>query len=473
MKMKIENVIFKALYERSISDPDNVAVCDENKSFTNQELYAHILKCRTALWEKSYYRNDIIILKMENCADWVIHFLSLISIGCIVVPVFPEMAESELSKLTGKLDDEYERYYLLGEAVDYSRVEVTNKLDDLPENDFTAILHTTSGSTGVPKLCVRSHMNLYVEGISYVHTLNLTSDDTIVTPLPVYHSYALGCACMGSMAAGATLVLMSNYVPRKLLKCVEKQEVTIALVVPSIIKELENLYLDREYNTSSLRCFMSGAGALNEESVNHVKDKYHVDVYSNYGSTETGALATGMSNRLPNSVGVPMYGVEIEIKDANGHVLGVGEKGYIYIKSDASMSGYYADLTQVYDENGFFYMGDIGYLDEDSNLFIVGRTKFFINIGGKKLNPKEVEEVILTIDGVKEVFVHAGHRSDGTEVIVAELVGSKEITKEFVKSYCKTYLSDYKIPDSILFQESIKKNEMGKYIVDREGGDNE
>ena len=84
-----------------------------------------------------------------------------------------------------------------------------------------------------------------------------------------------------------------------------------------------------------------------------------------------------------------------------------------------------------------------------------------------------MEEVILTIDGVKEVFVHTGQRNDGTEVIVAEIVSSKEITKEFVKSYCKTYLSDYKIPDSILFEESIKKNEMGKYIADREGGDNE
>jgi long-chain acyl-CoA synthetase len=471
--MKIENVIFKTLYEKSIFEPDNIAVRDENKSFTNQELYEHILKCRTALWARSYYRNDIIILKMKSCTDWIIQFLSLISIGCIVVPVSPKMTESELNKLTVKLDDKYERYYLLDEIVDYSRVEVTNKLDDLPENAFTAILHMTSGSTGVPKLCVRSHMNLYTEGVSYVHTLDLISDDIIVTPLPIYHSYTLGYACMGSIVAGATMILMDSYTPRKLLKCVEKQAATIALVVPSIIKELENLYLDREYDTSSLQCFMSGAGALNEESVNRVRDKYHVDVYSNYGSTETGALATGMSNRLPNSVGVPMHGVEIEIKDANGHILGSGEKGYVCIKSDASMSGYYADLTQVYDENGFFCMGDIGYLDEDNNLFIVGRTKLLINIGGKKVNPVEVEEVIFTIDGVKEVFVHAGNRSNGTEVIVAELIASKEVTKELVKSYCKIYLSDYKIPDSILFQESIKKNEMGKYIIDREGGDNE
>lgn len=466
--MKIENSIFCALYERVISNPDKIAVCDEIKSLTNQELYEHILKCRTALWEKSYYKNDIIILNMENSVDWVVHFFSFLSIGCIVAPVSSKMTENEISKLLDKLDSQYERYYLLEEAVDYERIEIVNKLDDLPDNDMTAILHMTSGSTGVPKLCVRSHKNLFAEGMSYVRTLHLTSEDTIVTPLQVYHSYALGYACMGSVASGCTLVLISNHSPRKLLKCIEKHHATIALVVPSILKELENLYLDRDYDTSSLRCFMSGAGPLNEESVKKVEEKYNVAVYSNYGSTETGALATGMDNRLPNSVGGCMYGVEIIIKDVHGKRLGVGERGYIYVKSDAVMSGYYADLTQVFDENGFFYMGDIGYLDENKNLFIVGRTKFFINVGGKKVNPKEVEEVILAIDGVKEVFVHPGHRSDEKEIVVAELVTSKDITKEFVTNYCKTYLSDYKIPGSILFKESIKKNELGKYSVDGE-----
>lgn len=473
MKMKIENVIFKALYENSISAPDNVALCDDSRSFTNQELYECILKCRTALWEKCYYRNDIIIFKMENSADWIIHFLSLISIGCIVIPVSPKMTGSEMEHLTDKLDSEYERYYLLDEFVDYSEIKITNKLDDLPENSFTAILHMTSGSTGEPKLCVRSHSNLYSEGMSYYKTMGLTSSDIIVNPLPLYHSYALGYACMGSIVSGAELVLTGTYAPRKVLKCIEKHRATIALAVPSMIKEFANLFLDREYDLSSLRCFMSGAGALNERSVQLVKDKYHVDVYSNYGSTETGALATGMESRLSGSVGRPMYGVEIIIKDETGQILRTGEKGYIYIKSDSCMTEYYADLSKIFDENGFFCMGDIGYLDKDNNLFIVGRSKLFINIGGKKVNPKEVEDVLLSLNGVQEAFVHPEYRKDGTDVVAAEIVAGKDITEEAVRNHCRIHLSDYKIPERIIFCESIKKSDMGKYIIGKEEVANE
>ena len=186
-------------------------------------------------------------------------------------------------------------------------------------------------------------------------------------------------------------------------------------------------------------------------------------VSSNYGSTETGGVISRITEQPMNSIGKEMDGVEIKLINQNGNAIVDGEEGEVYVKCKYMMSGYLGEETDYFTKDGFFSMGDIMSRDDRGYYYIKGRVKNMINVGGKKVNPKEVEDVLLQYPGIKDCVVYKSMRDNKQEIVKAIIVGIA-VDESKLRLYMKENLASYKIPSQIEYKDSIKRNILGKKI---------
>ncbi|MHC1683126.1 MAG: class I adenylate-forming enzyme family protein [Clostridiaceae bacterium] len=443
---------------------DKVALIDKIRFISFKDLKEEIEKKRQALYSIGIKKGFKVALKMENSVDWITNFLSLLSLGSIVIPISPVLTERELNEIKINLSPDY----ILDDTFKFDLESIILRdIIEWPNGNEDAIYHLTSGSTGKPKLCIRTTKNLIEEGLSYKETLNLSDEDKILNVLPLFHSYTFGFSFMGSIVSGSSLYLVSKYTPRSLLKYIDSFGATIVPVVPAIANDISKVFLKKKLNLSTVRVMMVGAGSINLDISNNIKEKLGLDIFSNYGSTETGGIISRITQLPTESVGKPMHGVQVKIINEQGEQVPLHTDGDIWVKCKSMMRGYLTDLDQPFDENGFYPMGDIGYLDENGLIYITGRKKNIIKIGGKKVNPLEVQNIILKMEEIEDVFVHGVFSCGGKEKIVAEVVVNKTVEFKDIYNYCLEHLSDYKIPSIINFIEKIPRNEIGKIEVSK------
>ena len=181
----------------------------------------------------------------------------------------------------------------------------------------------------------------------------------------------------------------------------------------------------------------------------------------NYGSTETGGLASRVFSENYESVGKPMPGVEIQIRSKAGTVLEHGQEGEIYVKSPAMFSGYFGEPASMFDENGYFKMGDIGKKDREGYVYILGRSKHLIKIGGKTVNPKEIEAVIMKHDKIADCVV-VGKTDEKNIEYMKDYIAAEDISMEEARLYLTQNLNSHQIPRVIEIVKSIQRNAVGK-----------
>jgi long-chain acyl-CoA synthetase len=217
-------------------------------------------------------------------------------------------------------------------------------------------------------------------------------------------------------------------------------------------------------------CFTAGA-ALSAGDAERFKARFGVAVYQLYGSTETGAVALSFeitpSDELdPQSVGRPLAHAKIRIFDEAGELLPTGSVGEIGIAAEAATQGYDGNpvATQNSFRAGYFFPGDLGRLDEKGRLTITGRKSLFINAGGNKIDPAEIEGVLAQHGSVKEAVVLGVPSSLGGEMIKAVVVSDREISREELLSHCSQHLAAFKLPKVIEFRAEIPKSPLGKVL---------
>ncbi|MHB1392547.1 MAG: class I adenylate-forming enzyme family protein [Clostridia bacterium] len=451
--------VFDYMEEHILLRPENIALTDGIDSITYMELYRLLGQGQKLYIDKGFQAGDNIGIKIHNRLEWVIAFMSLLSINCWVVLLPPEATDRELeeiaslAKLKGIIEgfDFRQLRHLCLE--DYQFVN--------PKENETGVYHATSGSTGKPKLCVRTLKGLTLEGLSYKVTLNLQSTDKILCLPPVYHSYCLGAGCMASLVSGSCLYLVDRFVPRNAVRVVQNEGITILLLVPIMARAMSYLYAEEKKVIPQLRIALVGTGSITEEVYLGFLNKYGSPLLSNYGSTETGGVITRLTPIPRDSIGKPMNGVEIKIIDDNGELVQSGSEGELSVRCDGMMSGYLNEEATKIDQEGFFAMGDIAVQDNDGYLYIKGRKKNIINIGGKKVNPSEVETILCEYPGVKECVVVGYVKSSGEEGVKAILAG-ENLEEQKIRSYCQSRLSSHKVPGIIEFCEALPRNELGK-----------
>jgi long-chain acyl-CoA synthetase len=340
------------------------------------------------------------------------------------------------------------------------------------EADDTAVLLYTSGTTGSPKGAELTHSNLKRNVEVTLKTLiQIDENDTLLGALPLFHSFGQTCGLNCGVAAGARLTLIPRFDPGKALEIIQRDEVTIFEGVPTMYTAMLASEAKDEVDLSRLRLCVSGGSAMPGEVMRSFEQQFGCKVLEGYGLSETSPVASFNHpdrERKEGSIGTPIEGVEMKVVDENRNEVAQGEVGEIAIKGHNIMKGYWnrPDATQEAIVDGWFFSGDLAYVDQDGFFFIVDRKKDMIIRGGYNVYPREIEEVLYEHEAVAECAVlGVPDEQMGEEVGAAVVLRSgQEASEDDLRAFLKERVTGYKYPRRIWFEDELPKGPTGKIL---------
>ncbi|KAL6661327.1 hypothetical protein ACP70R_000711 [Stipagrostis hirtigluma subsp. patula] len=357
----------------------------------------------------------------------------------------------------------------------------------LPEADIDVVndvvaLPYSSGTTGLPKGVMLSHRGLVTSVAQLVDgdnpNLHLREDDVVLCVLPMFHVYSLHSILLCGMRAGAAIVVMKRFDAVKMFELVERHRVTIAPLVPPIVVEMAKSDAVDRHDLSSVRMVISGAAPMGKELQDIVRAKLPRAVLGQgYGMTEAGpvlsmcmAFAKEPSPVKSGACGTVVRNAELKVVDPEtGLSLPRNQPGEICIRGKQIMKGYLNNpeaTAKTIDEGGWLHTGDIGYVDDDDEIFIVDRLKELIKYKGFQVAPAELEAMLIAHAGIADAAVVPMKDDSCGEIPVAFVVASdgSEITEDEIKQYVAKQVVFYKRLHKIFFVEAIPKAPSGKIL---------
>ena len=315
------------------------------------------------------------------------------------------------------------------------------------------------------------HGNLAANTDSIVAYLGLSDADSIVNVLPFYYSFG-NSVLHTHIAAGATLTIQKTFVyPHQVVDALAREKATGFAGVPSTFALLTGRVDLSRYDLSNLRYFAQAGGPMSPAMTNRVRSLLpDVSVYVMYGLTEASARVSYLPpERLLDklgSIGVPIPGVEMQVRGKDGEILPAGTNGEIWVRGRNVMVGYWKDpdMTNHVLSDGWLRTGDIGRCDEDGFFFVEGRRSDIIKVGAHRISPLEVESVVEELEGVGEVAVAGVDDEFLGQVIKAYVVrnSGSSLSENDIKAHCRNRLATYKIPKYVEFIDALPKTSSGK-----------
>ncbi len=409
---------------------------------------------------------DRVLISAASSVALAVAHVACLRLGLVLVPANPAYAAPELAALVAAarprlalVDDEARAAALraLGLFVATPALPLPERpaprLDALgPE--APALLAYTSGTTGRPKGALLSHGNLYASAEALRRAWRWTPADRLVHALPLFHVHGLGVALLGTLHAGASAVLLPRFEPGAVLDAVARHAATLFFGVPTMWHRLAEH--PRVEVLRALRLAVSGSAPLAEEL--HARlARAGIRVLERYGMTETGMLASNPldGERRPGAVGFPLPGVELRLAAGGGiEVRGPNVFAGYLERPDANAAAFTAD--------GWFQTGDLGALDPDGYLRIVGRAKELVISGGQNVHPREVEEALCAHPDVTEAAVVGTPSAEWGELVTAYLVSRRELTLDEVRRHLADRLAPYKHPRQLHRVPELPRNALGK-----------
>ncbi len=339
----------------------------------------------------------------------------------------------------------------------------------------TAVIVYTSGTTGRPKGAELTHMQLYMNADIPGRLFDVQPDDIVITVLPLFHVFGLSSILNVCVRFGCTMSLVPRFDPATVLAAIQRDRATIFEGVPTMFIALLAYPELGSYDVSSLRVAISGGASIPGPVLDEFERRFGVLILEGYGLTETASTTTfnrSVSDRRIYSVGKPIWGTQTQVWDKNNKPLPPGKEnvGEVVTSGLHVMKGYLNNpaATAGVFTGKWFHTGDLGYLDEDGFLFIVGRIKELIIRGGYNVYPAEIEDVLHSHPAVAEAAViGVPHASLGEEVkAIVVLRPGTALTASELMAYCKERVAAYKYPRVIEFRAELPKNAMGKILKD-------
>jgi long-chain acyl-CoA synthetase len=340
----------------------------------------------------------------------------------------------------------------------------------------TAVILYTSGTTGQPKGAELTHSNMVQNALLANRLFGLHPHDVHLTVLPLFHSFGQTVQMNAGFATGATVVLLPRFDAGEALELMQAEQVTFFAGVPTMYHALLNCEPDGRFDiptiAARMRIAVSGGAALPAALLRRFEERFGVPILEGYGLSETSPIAT--FNRVdrprrPGSIGLPVWGVEVQIIRDDGLVAKDGEPGEITIRGHNVMKGYFRRpeaTAEAIDAQGWFRTGDIGIRDAGGYLYVVDRKKDLIIRGGFNVYPRELEEVLLTHPEVSLVaVVGVPHPSHGEEVkaFVVRTPGAS-ITEADLIAWCRQNMAAYKYPRAVEFRDGLPMTATGKIL---------
>ncbi len=343
-----------------------------------------------------------------------------------------------------------------------------------PVNDV-ALLQYTGGTTGLAKGAMLTHYNLVSNAVYGVVLFPVTEKDVSLSVLPLFHIYGMTVTMNMPIAVGATVVLLPSFHVDEVMKTIQKMKVTLFSGAPAMYIAINSKPNASEFNLRSVRACMSGGSALPPA----VRKKFMTltggNLVEGYGLSETSPvthvnpLTKGVVK--DGSIGPPFSGTDARIVDLDdsGKVLKVGEVGELEVKGPQVMKGYWKQEgeTKAVLRDGWFLTGDIAKMDEDGYFYIVDRKKDMVNVGGFKVYPREVEDVLFEHPDIKEAGVIGIPDEFSGEAVKAFVVlkdPSKKVSAEEVIDFCRKRLAKFKAPKEVEFVQELPKTLIGKVL---------
>jgi long-chain acyl-CoA synthetase len=339
------------------------------------------------------------------------------------------------------------------------------------EDDDTAVILYTSGTTGTPKGAELTHANLRRNCEIARGLFDLGSDAVTLGALPLFHSFGQTCGLNATICAGGTLTLIPRFEPGKALEIIQRDRVTVFEGVPTMYGAMLHQPDRESFDTSTLEICASGGAAMPVELMRGFEEAFDCKVLEGYGLSETSPVASFNHpdrERKPGSIGTPIDGVEMKVVDDDGNEVPQGEPGEIVIRGHNVMKGYWnkPEATQDAIRDGWFHTGDIATIDEDGYFYIVDRKKDMIIRGGYNIYPREIEEVLYEHPAVREAAVlGVPHGELGEEVGAAvALKDGADASADELRDYVKGQVAAYKYPRHVWFVDDLPKGPTGKIL---------
>ncbi len=338
----------------------------------------------------------------------------------------------------------------------------------LCSGEDTAALLYTSGTTGRPKGARLSHANLASNALALQTAWGFTATDVLLHALPLFHAHGLFVASHCTLLSGSNMLFLDGFDASTVVQSLPRA--TVFMGVPTYYTRLlEQPALDR-HRCAAMRLFISGSAPLQERTFLAFYERTGHRILERYGLTETLMNTSNplLGQRKPGSVGMALEGVSIRTAAAAGHRFVPGEVGEIQIKGPNVFRGYWGlpeRGMEDFTDDGWFRTGDLGQLDDEGYLTIVGRRKDLIITGGYNVYPKEVESHIDRLSGVHESAVIGLADPDFGERVVAVVVkaaAGPELTADTLVDTLRRSLANYKVPKMVFFVPELPRNAMGK-----------
>ena len=478
--------------------PGAHALATRDTTWTYRELASAIDAAQRALCSRSARRGSRIALLMSNSPQYVALYYGIMAAGRVAVPLNTQERRRLLTQQikhcgASLLCGDPAHSEWAGVSVDAAEygVDVMQVprltgpdaaamfIDSLRASargepyaqidpDEPAAIFFTSGTTGRPKGVVLSHRNLASNAAAIAAYLNLSGSDRGFCVLPTHSSY--GNSVLNShLVRGARLAFEDSLAfPQVILQRMQDEAITGFAGVPSTFNVLKAQTRLRNFDLRALRYITQAGGAMPRALITWLREELPAArLYLMYGQTEATARLTYLPperlSEKPGSVGIPLDGVEIDVLRAGRKAVPM-EVGEIRVRGPNVMLGYWQDTeaTAQVLRDGWLYTGDLGHHDSEGYLYIDGRVSDLIKTGAYRVSPDEIEEVIATLAGVREVGVTAVADAVLGHAIKAVIVADGTLDAKRVQAHCRAHLAGYKVPKVIEFASVLPRTASGK-----------
>ena len=339
----------------------------------------------------------------------------------------------------------------------------------------TALLQYTGGTTGVAKGAVLSHGNIcanMLQAKEWIKNQLREGKETVIAALPLYHIFALTVNLMIFTNAGSKIILITN--PRDMKGFIgelKKERISVFIGVNTLFNGMVNQPDFATVDFSNLRLTLGGGMATQKAVAEKWKKITGTPIVEAYGLTEAspGVCCNPLNiEAYSGGIGLPVPSTEVELRDADGKEVPVGQPGELWVRGPQVMKGYWnrpEETAKTIDARGFLETGDIAVMDEKGWLKLVDRKKDLIVVSGFNVYPNEIEEVISHNDKVMEVAcIGVPNEKTGEALKVFVVKKDPSLTKEELIEFCRTELTAYKVPKDIEFRDELPKSNVGKIL---------
>lgn len=493
------------------ADRPCLIVAATGKTYTYAETYLQCQKIAAGLSKLGIQKGDVIMILLQNSAEFVLSFIAASMIGAVATTANPFYTSAEIFKQIKASEtkliitqamyvDKLRQKDQVGAEFDFkvittdepplnclhfSVISESNE-EDIPvveiDPEDAVALPFSSGTTGLPKGVILTHKSLTTSVAQQVDgenpNLHLTTEDVLLCVLPLFHIFSLNSVLLCALRAGSGVLLMHKFEIGTLLGLIQKHKVTVAMVVPPLVLALAKSPSVAEFDLSSIRLVLSGAAPLGKELEETLHNRIPQAVLGQgYGMTEAGpvlSMSLGFAkNPFPTSsgsCGTVVRNAELKVLDPEtGRSLGYNQPGEICIRGQQIMKGYLNDenaTKTTIDEEGWLHTGDVGYIDDNDEIFIVDRVKELIKFKGFQVPPAELEGLLVSHPSIADAAVVPQKDVAAGEVPVAFVVRSNgnDLTEEIVKEFIAKQVVFYKRLHKVYFVHAIPKSPAGKIL---------